>query len=102
MEETYMRSTKIRFFALVVMAVLMVSACAGLLSACNFFGGGDGDGDGDGEINNKDIAVIMQHINGWNTEIDETAADVNLDGKINNKDYALLMQYVNGWDVFIG
>ncbi|MBE6811032.1 MAG: hypothetical protein E7521_08280 [Ruminococcaceae bacterium] len=61
-----------------------------------------GDSDGDGEINNKDIAAIMQHINGWDTEIDETAADVNRDGKINNKDYALLMQYVNGWEVSIG
>ncbi len=61
-----------------------------------------GDSDGDGEINNKDIAAIMQHINGWDTEIDEAAADVNRDGKINNKDYALLMQYVNGWEVSIG
>ena len=44
MEETYMRS-KVRVIALVIMAVLMITACAGLLSACNF---GDNDG-GDGD-----------------------------------------------------
>ena len=54
-----MRSTKIRFFALVVMAVLMVSACAGLLSACNFFGGGDGDGDGGGGGADGDVTLNL-------------------------------------------
>lgn len=44
MEETYMRS-KVRVIALVIMAVLMITACAGLLSACNFGDNGGGDGD---------------------------------------------------------
>lgn len=53
----------------------------------------------DGEINNRDLACLMQWLNGWEIEITEESADVNGDGSINNKDYALLMQYVNGWDV---
>jgi len=60
-----------------------------------------GDANGDGEINNRDLALLMQYINGWNVndEIDVFAIDVNADGKINNKDYALLMRYINGWPV---
>ena len=34
MEEPYMKSKKIRVFALVIMTVFMVSVCAGTLSAC--------------------------------------------------------------------
>ncbi len=71
-------------------------------NGCGFVRVSYGDSNGDGEINNKDIAAIMQYINGWDVEIDALAADVNCDGKINNKDYALLMQYINGWDVSIG
>lgn len=58
-----------------------------------------GDVSGDLKINNKDLAFLMQYINGWNVTIDVSAADVNKDDKVNNKDYALLMQYINGWDV---
>ena len=43
-----MRSKKFRIFALVLMATLMVSACAGLLSACNLTGDGGGNGGGGG------------------------------------------------------
>jgi len=71
-------------------------------NGCGFVRVSYGDSNGDGEINNKDIAAIMQYINGWEVEIDALAADVNCDGKINNKDYALLMQYINDWDVSIG
>ena len=42
-----MRSTKFRIFALVIMATLMLSACAGLLSACDT---GDGDGSDDNTL----------------------------------------------------
>ena len=61
-----------------------------------------GDINGDGEVNNKDIALLMQHINGWNVEIDLTVADVKFDGKINNKDIVILTRYINGWDVVLG
>lgn len=58
-----------------------------------------GDINGDGKINNKDLAFLMQHLNGWSVEIIVDVADVNADNKINNKDYAMLMQYVNGWNI---
>lgn len=61
-----------------------------------------GDANGDGEVDNKDYAVLMQSINGWDVEINEAAADVYKDGKIDNKDYAILMQYLNNWDVTLG
>lgn len=60
-----------------------------------------GDANGDGSINNKDCALIMQHINGWAVDIYLDATDVNDDGKINNKDYVLIMRYINGWDVVL-
>lgn len=63
-----------------------------------------GDVSNDSVINNRDLAILMQYINGCDIYIDDifafkTAADVNGDGAVNNRDYALLMQYVNGWDV---
>ena len=61
-----------------------------------------GDANGDGRINNKDLGLLMQKLNGWDVEISDAVADINADGKVNNKDYGLLMQYVNGWDVEIG
>ena len=51
-----------------------------------------GDVNNDNEVNNRDLALLMQYINGWNVTIDTDAADVTLDGYINNKDYAVLMQ----------
>ncbi|MGN1320075.1 MAG: dockerin type I repeat-containing protein, partial [Acutalibacteraceae bacterium] len=60
-----------------------------------------GDVNGDSRINNKDLGLLMQKLNGWSVEISDTVADVNADGKVNNKDYGLLMQYINGWDVEI-
>ena len=60
-----------------------------------------GDISGDGKINNKDLGLLMQYLNGWDVEIIDTVADVNNDGKINNKDYGLLMQFINGWELEI-
>ena len=61
-----------------------------------------GDINGDSNINNKDLGVLLQYLNGWNVAVNTDITDVNADGKINNKDYGLLMQYVNGWDVTLG
>ncbi len=61
-----------------------------------------GDADGNGKINNRDLALLQQMINGWEVEIDESAADVDGNGKINNRDLALLQQFINGWDVTLG
>ncbi len=61
-----------------------------------------GDCNNDGKINNKDVGILLQHINTWEVEINIAAADVNADGKINNKDLGLLLQYINKWDVQLG
>ncbi len=58
-----------------------------------------GDINDDGSINNKDLGILMQHLNGWNVTVNTDAADVNRDGSVNNKDYGLLMQYLNNWNV---
>ena len=58
-----------------------------------------GDVNGDGKVNNRDLAVLQQHLNGHETTIDLEAADVTHDDKVNNRDLGLLQQYLNGWDV---
>ena len=60
-----------------------------------------GDVNGDGDVNNRDLALLQQYINGWEVTIDVTVADVNDDGDVNNRDLALLQQYINGWDVIL-
>ena len=58
-----------------------------------------GDTYGDGQINMKDLAAMMRHLNGWADAAYHDACDVNGDGKVNNRDYALLQRYLNGWKV---
>ncbi len=58
-----------------------------------------GDINRDNSIDNRDYALLMQYINGWDVKIDTGACDVDANNEINNRDYALLMQYLNGWDV---
>lgn len=58
-----------------------------------------GDTNRDGRVNNKDLGLLMQHLNGWDVKIDQGACNINGDSVVNNKDYGILMQYVNGWDV---
>ena len=58
-----------------------------------------GDANGDGDVNNRDLALLQQYINGWGVTVDIAVADVNKDGDVNNRDLALLQQYINGWDV---
>ena len=58
-----------------------------------------GDMNGDNKINNRDLGMLLQYINGHNIDFNTEKADVNSDGRINNKDFALLMQYINGWNV---
>lgn len=61
-----------------------------------------GDLNDDGAINNKDLGLLMQHLNGWDVDANEDAADANADGTVNNKDYGILMQFINGWNVTLG
>lgn len=58
-----------------------------------------GDVNCDMVIDNKDLALLMQYINGWNVEVSIDATDVNADDKVNNKDYALVIRYINGWNI---
>ena len=61
-----------------------------------------GDANGDGSVNNRDVALLQQYINGWGVTLDDVAADANGDGSANNRDVALLQQHINGWDVQLG
>ena len=58
-----------------------------------------GDANGDSKLNNRDLALLQQYLNGIDISgktFDEMAADVNNDGKINNRDLGLLQKILNG------
>ncbi len=59
----------------------------------------NGDVNDDNAINNKDIALLVQYINGWNVTVNINVLDVYKDSNINNKDYVWLMRYVNNWNI---
>ncbi len=59
-----------------------------------------GDYNNDGSIDNKDYALLMQYLNGWNVDI--VKHDINNDDVLDYKDSRLLMQYLNGWNVELG
>ena len=61
-----------------------------------------GDLNDDGNINNRDLALLQQYLNGWSVTVNEAACDANADGNVNNRDLALLQQYLNGWSVTLG
>ena len=61
-----------------------------------------GDVNGDSEINNRDLVLMQQYLNGWNVTVDADACDCNADGEINNRDLVLFQQYLNGWNVTLG
>ena len=87
-----------RILPVLLVAVMMLAAVTAVSAAKVQYG----DVTGDGDINNRDLALLQQHINGWDVTADLTAADVNNDGDVNNRDLALLQQYINGWDVTLG
>ena len=92
MKKTLIVLTALCLMLTAVMGVISVSAEEVLY----------GDVDGNGRVNNRDLGLLQQHVNGWTVTIDELAADVNDDGKVNNRDLGLLQQYLNGWDVTLG
>lgn len=61
-----------------------------------------GDVNNDGKVNNKDLGLLQQYLNGWGVSVNKAGADVTGDGKVNNKDLGLLQQYLNGWKVELG
>lgn len=58
----------------------------------------DGDVNGDGNVDNADVSLLLQYING--IPLPETAqaaaADVNGDGNVDNADVSLILRYING------
>ena len=58
-----------------------------------------GDVNGDGKVNIRDVGIVQQYMNGFDTAYDMSAADVNGDGKVNIRDVGLYQQYLNGWDI---
>ena len=63
---------------------------------------GPGDVNLDGEVTIRDAAFILQHIAGWDVEIDLSFADVDLSGDVTIRDAAKILQYIAGWDVTLG
>ncbi len=91
-----------KFWIILAVLCLLTTSVLGALAVSAASSTVYGDVNGDGDINNRDLALLQQYINGWDVEIDEVAADVNDDSDINNRDLALLQQYINGWDVTLG
>lgn len=85
-----------RILPFVLAAALLLSAVS--VSAAVLYG----DIDNNGSVNNRDLARLQQHLNGWDVTVDMTAADVTDDGRVNNRDLARLQQYLTGWDVQLG
>lgn len=54
-----------------------------------------GDVDGDGKINNRDLGLLQQYLNGWKVTVNEVGADVDNDGKCNNRDLGALQRLLN-------
>lgn len=58
-----------------------------------------GDTDGDGVINGKDLLLMEQVVNGWDSTLIAQNADLNGDGKVNAADLLLMYQKINNGDV---
>lgn len=58
-----------------------------------------GDVNGDGVVDGKDSTRLLQHLAGWDVDINFAAADCNGDGTVDGKDSTRLLQYLAEWDV---
>ena len=87
----------ISFLLMTAVLVTMVAAMP-VSAAASLYG----DVDGNGKINNRDLGLLQQHLNGYDVTVNETLADVDDNGKVNNRDLGLLQQYLNGYDVTLG
>lgn len=61
-----------------------------------------GDADSNGKVNNRDLGLLQQFLNEWDTAVNLTACDVDKNGKVNNRDLGMLQQYLNEWDIALG
>lgn len=58
-----------------------------------------GDANGDGRITTRDALFILQHVAGYEVNINLSNADCNADGRITTRDALLILQVVAGYDV---
>ncbi|MBR2310964.1 MAG: dockerin type I repeat-containing protein [Oscillospiraceae bacterium] len=87
-------------FLIAAMALcLLLTATVGVLAVSAEEKTLYGDVNGDGKVNNRDLGLLQQYVNGFDVDVDVEAADVTHDDKVNNRDLGLLQQYVNGFDV---
>lgn len=56
---------------------------------------GNGDMDGNGRVNNRDMGLLQQYLNGWGARIFPAACDMDGNGVVNNRDLGLLQQLLN-------
>lgn len=82
-----------------IVLCLLMTAVLGITTVSAAGKGVYGDVNDDGKINNKDMGLLQQYINGYDVVINEELADVTHDDKVSNKDLGLLQQYINGYDV---
>ena len=87
-----------KVLCVLLMAALVLGAAGSVAAASVLYG----DVNGDGRVNNRDLGLLQQHLNGWDVSVDTATSDVNDDTRVNNRDLGLLQQYLNGWDVQLG
>ena len=58
-----------------------------------------GDADGDGQVSTRDLAEMIQDLNGWDVQVVPELLDVDADGKTTNRDYVMINRHYNGWDI---
>lgn len=58
-----------------------------------------GDANCDGKINNRDLGMLQQYLNGADVWVSMETADLNGDGQINNRDLGLMQRHLNNLDV---
>lgn len=87
-----------KFWMVLIALCLMMTAVVTVAAEGAVYG----DLDNNDKINNRDLGLLQQHLNGYTVTINETLADVDDNGKINNRDLGLLQQYLNGYDVTLG
>ncbi len=61
-----------------------------------------GDVDCDGKIGLSDVIAMLKRIAGWNTEINEAAAELVGNDGVDLSDAVVLLRYIADWDVRLG
>lgn len=89
-----------KFWTILMALCLLMTVVAGVTAAAE--GAVYGDLDNNGKVNNRDLGLLQQYLNGYDVTINKTLADVDNNDKINNRDLGLLQQYLNGYDVTLG